>query len=71
MRGGGRGAAVFPRWPVVFAAVSSHRELGADFVGFGCADGGVAGEGLLPMVPGLPRVPVGLEGAGEAAVGAS
>jgi hypothetical protein len=42
-----------------------------DFVDFGGADGGVAGEGFLPVVPGLERVTVGLTGAGEAAVRAS
>ena len=41
-------------------------ELGADFAGFGSADGGVAGEGLLPVVAGLIRVPVGVAGVGEA-----
>ena len=50
------------------AAVADHGEPGADFVGFGSADGLISGEGLLPVVPGLTRVAVGLAGAGEAAV---
>lgn len=54
------------RW--LIAAVTDHGEAGADFVGFGGADGGVAGEGFLPVVPGLKRVAIGLAGAGEAVV---
>jgi len=50
------------------AAVTGPSELGTDFAGFGGADGVVAGEGLLPVVPGLDRVAVGVVGAGEAAV---
>lgn len=39
-------------------------------MGFRGADGGVASQGLLPVVPGLDRVSVGVVGTGEAAVGA-
>jgi hypothetical protein len=67
--GGGRGAAIFLRRLIaIVAAVTDAGEPAADFVGFGCADGGVAGEGFLPVVPGLKRVAVSLAGAGEAAV---
>jgi len=48
--------------------VGSLREPGADLVGFGGADGGIAGEGFPPVVPGLNRVADGLAGAGEPAV---
>jgi hypothetical protein len=63
-------ARFLPRWLMVAVAVAvtSGGEPGADFVGFGGADGGVVDEGLLPVVPGLNRVAVGLAGAGEAAV---
>src|SRR5215469_7625190 len=53
-RGKGRGIRTLVRWFIVIvAAVISHGEPGADFAGFGGADGGVPGEGLLPVVPGL------------------
>jgi hypothetical protein len=38
---------------VVAAVITGHGEPGPDFVGFGGADGGVAGEGFLPVVLGL------------------
>lgn len=44
--------------------VAQHGELRADLVSFRGADRGVAGEGFLPVVPGLGRVAVGLAGAG-------
>jgi hypothetical protein len=53
-RGKGRGIRTLVRWFIVIvAAVISHGEPGADFAGFGGADGGVPGEGLLSVVPGL------------------
>jgi hypothetical protein len=52
------------RWLMVIVAAANRGEAGADFVGFGGADGGVAGEGFLPVVPGLDRVVAGLIGAG-------
>jgi hypothetical protein len=55
----------------IVVAVPGDGEAGADVAGFGGADRGVAGEGFLPVVPGLNRVAVGLAGAGDAAVRAS
>jgi hypothetical protein len=52
------------------AAVIGRGEPGTDLAGFGGTDGVVAGERLLPVVPGPHQVAVGLVGAGEAAVGA-
>ena len=54
--GGGRVATIILGWLLaIVAAVTSRGEPGADFAGFGGADRGVAGEGFLPVVPGLKR----------------
>jgi hypothetical protein len=50
-RRGRRGTTILLGWLV--ATITGHGEPGADFAGFGGADGGVVGEGLLPVVPGL------------------
>jgi hypothetical protein len=57
--------ATFLRWLIVIA---SPGEPGTDFAGFRGADDGVAGEGFLPVVPGLNRVAIGVAGASESAV---
>lgn len=44
--------------------------FGTDLIGFRGTDGGVDGEGFLPMAAGLSRVSGGMPGAGEASVGA-
>lgn len=46
--GEGCGAIIF--LSRLIAAVGNRREPGADFVGFGGAEGGVACEGFLPVV---------------------
>ena len=61
-------AALRRRLMAVVAVGTSRSQAGADFDGFGSADGVVAGEGLVPVVPGLNGVPVGVGSAGEAAV---
>ena len=52
----------------VRACIADPGDTGTDFVGFGRADGGVAGEGFPPVVPGLNRVAVSMAGAGETGV---
>jgi hypothetical protein len=65
----GCGTPILRRWLVaIVAAGTSCGEPDADLAGFGGPDGGVAGEGFLPVVLGLTGVAVVLVGAGEAAV---
>jgi hypothetical protein len=46
-------------------------QLGADLIGFGGAEAGVEGEGLLPVTAGLADLAGSLVGSGEAVMGAA
>jgi hypothetical protein len=54
---------------VTGVAVAGRGEALADLAGFGGADGRVAGEGFLPVMPGLTRVSVAVIDTGQATMG--